>query len=171
MTTSQQPSDQAQRQSHAEIQPHTEALVSVPLQAVLSTESLHRRKSRAPDHETENRALVALAQGLADAPRSVLQTLADTLLDIFKCGSAGVSLLSKDEKSFFWPAISGLWQPHIGGGTPRNFGPCGDVLDCNAPLLFNHLERRYPYFLPVMPLAEECLLVPFRIGAKTVGTV
>ena len=173
MTTSRQPSDEVQRQSHAEPLPHIAeaALVSVPLQAVLSTESLHRRNGRAPDHATENRALGALAQGLADTPRSVLQTLADTLLDVFKCGSAGVSLLSKDEKSFFWPAIAGLWQPHIGGGTPRNFGPCGDVLDHNAPLLFNHLERRYPYFLPVMPLAAEWLLVPFQIGAKTVGTV
>src|SRR5260370_28340034 len=30
-----------------------------------------------------------------------------------------------------WAAIAGAWQPHIGGGTPRDFGPCGDVLDRN----------------------------------------
>ena len=171
MTTSRQPSDEAQRPSHAELPPHTAALVSVPLQAVLTTDSLHRRAIRAPDHGAESRALVALAQALADTPRYVLQILANTLLDVLKCGSAGVSLLSKDETSFFWPAIAGLWQPHIGGGTPRNFGPCGDVFDCNAPLLFNHLERRYPYFLPILPLAEEWLLIPFQVGGKTVGTI
>ena len=101
MTTSRQASVEALRQSHAELPSQTDALGLVPLQAVLSTEALHRRPSRAPDHATENRALVALAQALADAPRSLLQTLADTLLDVFTAGSAGISLLSKDEKSFF----------------------------------------------------------------------
>jgi len=38
----------------------------VPLQSVLCTEELHRRPSRAPDHERENRALAALALALAD---------------------------------------------------------------------------------------------------------
>ena len=171
MTGPRQQSDEAFRRRHAEHRPHAEELGLVPLEAVLSTGELKRRPSRAPDHETENRALVTLAQALADSPRSVLQTLANIFLEVFKADSAGISLLSKDEKSFFWPAIAGLWQAHIGGGTPRDFGPCGDVLDCNAPLLFKHPERRYPYFLPVMPLAEECLLVPFHVGGKAVGTL
>jgi PAS domain S-box-containing protein len=64
-----------------------------------------------------------------------------------------------------------MWKPHIGGGTPRNFGPCGDVLDRNIPLLFRHFEWRYTYFLPVTPLVEECLLVPFYVGGKAVGTI
>ena len=64
-----------------------------------------------------------------------------------------------------------MWRPHIGGGTPRDFGPCGDVLDRNCTLLFKHFERRYPYFRPVTPLIEECLLVPFYIEGKAVGTI
>src|SRR4029077_17402729 len=36
---------------------------------------------------------------------------------------------------------------------------------------FKHFERRYPYFLPVTPLVEECLLVPFYVGGKAVGTI
>ena len=64
-----------------------------------------------------------------------------------------------------------MWNPHVGGGTPRNFGPCGDVLDQNRTLLFKHFERRYPYLLPVFPAAEECLLVPFYVAGKTVGTI
>jgi PAS domain S-box-containing protein len=145
----------------------------VPLESILCTEELHRRPSRPPDHEKENRALVALAQALADSPDTILQTLADTILEVCQANSAGISLLTKGDngKNFYWPAIAGSWKSHIGGGTPRNFGPCGDVLDCNTSLLFSHVERRYTYFQPVTPLVEEALLVPFYVGGKAVGTI
>jgi signal transduction histidine kinase len=143
----------------------------VPLESILCTEELNRRPSRAPDYEAENRALVALAQALADSPRTILQRLAQTILEVFRADSAGISLLTEDEKSFYWPAIAGMWQPHIGGGTPRDFGPCGDVLDRDAPMLFTHWERRYPYLLLAMPLAEEGLLVPFYVDGRAVGTI
>jgi PAS domain-containing protein len=45
------------------------------------------------------------------------------------------------------------------------------VLDRNIPLLFRHFERRYPYFEPVRPPVEECLLVPFYVEGKAVGTI
>jgi PAS domain S-box-containing protein len=137
----------------------------------LCTEELNRRPSRPPDYETENRALVALVQALADSPRTILQALADAILELLKSDSAGISLLTKDEKRFYWPAIAGVWKPHIGVGTPRDFGPCGDVLDRNIPLMFRHVERRYNYFLPVKPAIEECLLVPFYVNGKAVGTI
>src|ERR1700720_4585146 len=143
----------------------------VPLESVLCTEELNRRPTRPPDYEKENRALVLLAQALADSPRTILQTLADTILEFFQSDSAGISLLTKDEKRFYWPAIAGVWKPHLGGGTPRDFGPCGDVLDRNTPLLFRHFEWRYTYFLPVTPPVEECLLVPFYVEGKAVGTI
>jgi len=146
---------------------------AVSLESILCTEELRRRPWRLPDYGKENRALVALAIALADSPHTILQTLAETILDVTQCDSAGVSLLTKDDggKRFYWPAIAGMWKPHIGGGTPRNFGPCGDVLDRNIPLLFRHFEWRYTYFLPVTPLVEECLLVPFYVGGKAVGTI
>ncbi|MDB6056851.1 MAG: multi-sensor hybrid histidine kinase [Verrucomicrobiales bacterium] len=143
----------------------------VPLQSILCTEELNKRPSRQPDYESENNALKSLVQALANSPRTILQTLADTILKVFKADSAGLSLLTKDEKRFYWPAIAGGWQPHIGGGTPRDFGPCGDVLDCNAPLLFKHWERRYPYLIEATPPAEEGLLVPFYVEGKAVGTI
>jgi GAF domain-containing protein len=146
---------------------------TVSLESILCTEELRRRPSRLPDYEKENRALVALLGALLDSHSSILQTLADTILDVIRCDSSGVSLLTKEDggKRFYWPAIAGMWRPHIGGGTPRDFGPCGDVLDRNCTLLFKHFERRYPYFLPVTPLIEECLLVPFYVGGKAVGTI
>ena len=150
---------------------------NVPLESILCTEELHRRASRPPDYEKENRALVKLVSALADSPSTILQTLAETILDITQCDSAGLSLLTEDGKTpdvcgkrFYWPAIAGMWNPHVGGGTPRNFGPCGDVLDQNRTLLFRHFERRYPYLQPVIPTAEECLLVPFHVAGEAVGT-
>ncbi|HSE24977.1 MAG TPA: ATP-binding protein [Pyrinomonadaceae bacterium] len=150
----------------------------VPLESILCTEELQHRHARPPDYEKENRALVKLVSALADSPGTILQTLAETILEITQCDSAGLSLLTKDGKtpdvcgkSFYWPAIVGMWNPHVGGGTPRNFGPCGDVLDQNRTLLFKHFERRYPYLQPVIPSAEECLLVPFYVAGEAVGTI
>ncbi len=153
--------------------PVEESTAAASLESILCTEELRRRPSRAPDYEKENRALTALARGLADAGSDILQTLAETILEVTRCNSSGISLLTKEDggKRFYWPAIAGMWKPHVGGGTPRNFGPCGDVLDRNRTLLFRRFERRYPYLLPVIPPAEECLLVPFYVGGKAVGTI
>jgi PAS domain S-box-containing protein len=144
---------------------------AAPLESILCTEALRNRPSRSPDHEKENSALVALCGALADSPRTILQTLADQVLDVLGADSAGLSLLTKDGKRFYWAAISGAWRPHIGGGTPRDFGPCGDVLDHNIPMLFSHWERRYPYLSVATPLADEGLLVPFYVNGKSVGTI
>ena len=125
------------------------SIPSASLDSILCTEELHRRRSRPPDYEKENRALVVSV--LADSPSIIFQALADTILNITQCDSAGLSLLTSDGKTpdvcgkrFYWPAIAGMWKPHVGKGTPRNFGPCGDVLDQNRTLLFKHFERRYP---------------------------
>ena len=141
------------------------------LESILCTQELRNRPSRSPDYETENRALVALASALADSPRTILQTLADKVFEVLHADSAGLSLLTEDEKRFYWAAVAGAWRPRIGAEAPRNFGPCGDVLDHNVPMLFNHWERRYPYLSSAMPLADEGLLVPFYVNGKAVGTI
>ena len=46
------------------------------LELILCTEKLHRRPSRPPDYEKENRALAKLMSALADSPSTILQTLA-----------------------------------------------------------------------------------------------
>ncbi len=144
---------------------------AAPLDAIVCTEKLLNRPRRSPEHQKENSALVALVSALADSPSTILQTLADKVLEILDADSAGLSLLTKDGERFYWAAIAGAWRPHLGGGTPRDFGPCGDVLDCNNAMLFSHWERRYPYLGSAMPLAEEGLLVPFYVAGKAVGTV
>lgn len=143
----------------------------MPLECILRTHVLQERPARPPDYETESRALASLAQALADSPSTILQTLADTVLEVLGAGSSGLSLLTERGDRFYWAAVAGAWRPHLGGGTPRHFGPCGDVLDCNAPLLFTHWEHRYPYLATATPLAEEGLLVPFEVGGRAVGTI
>ena len=144
---------------------------TLPLESILCTQELNQRPARAPDYATENRALLALAQALVDSPRTILQTLSDTVLALLNADSAGLSLLTPDEMRFHWPSVSGMWSPHTGGGTPREFSPCGDVLDADTPLLFRRAERRYAYFIEALPLAEECLLVPFYVAGRAVGTI
>src|SRR5215813_4364366 len=62
---------------------------TVSLESILCTEELQGRPSRPPDYEKENRALVKLVSALADSPSTIFQTLAETILDITHCDSAG----------------------------------------------------------------------------------
>lgn len=141
------------------------------LHSVLSTDVLSRRPSRAPDYAAECHALIALAEQLAVSSDGILQKLAETTLTLCNAHSAGISLLEPDGKRFYWPAIAGRWAEHVGGGTPREYGPCGTVLDNDTALIFCHPERDFDYFAPVTPLVEEALLIPFYVGGKAVGTV
>ena len=90
-------------------------------------------------------------------PEGILQKLAETALTLCRAHSAGLSLLEEGDqkRNFHWRAVAGTWASHLGGGTPRDFGPCGTVLDRNTPLLFSHPERDFPYFGKVTPLLEE----------------
>ena len=143
------------------------------LASAISIDELSRRPSRPPDHAAENRALVALAQKMAASPHGILQMLADTALTLCRAHSAGLSLLEDGDQKrhFHWRAIAGRWSPHLGGGTPRDFGPCGTVLDRNEALLFSHPERDFPYFGEVSPLLEEGLLIPFYVDGEAIGTI
>lgn len=146
---------------------------AAPLESVVFNEDLKKRPYRPPDHEGENRAFSNLIRKLADSPETILQALVDEMLVLFKADSTGISLLTtKDgEDRFYWPAIAGAWKCFIGGGTPRHFGPCGDVVDRNCPFLFRDIERRYGYFKAAKPRVEEGLLAPFYLEGVPVGTL
>jgi hypothetical protein len=89
-----------------------------------------------------------LAREMATSPGGILQKLAETALTSCCANSAGLSLLEEfdQKKRFHWRAIAGEWASHVNGGTPRDFGPCGAVLDRNVALVFSHPERDFPYF-------------------------
>jgi formate hydrogenlyase transcriptional activator len=68
------------------------------LESILCTEELTRRSWRAPDYATENRVLGALASALAESPRTILQTLAETILEVTRSDSAGVEFELRNEE-------------------------------------------------------------------------
>jgi PAS domain S-box-containing protein len=140
---------------------------------MLSMAELDNRPSRPPDYEAESRALIALSRELATSPGNILQKLAETALILCSAHSAGLSLLEDGDgrTRFHWRAIAGQWSPHVDGGTPRDFGPCGTVLDHNVAMICSHPELDFPYWAPIKPVLEEGLLIPFYIKGEAVGTI
>src|SRR5450759_1173822 len=104
-----------------------------PLESVICTEELNRRQARPPDLKAVTSALVALAQTMADSPERVLQKLVETALQLCRAHSSGLSLLEEEngQKIFRWHGVAGDYAPHLWGTTPRDFSPCGTVLDTN----------------------------------------
>jgi signal transduction histidine kinase len=145
------------------------------VESVITTAELSRRPSRAPDLAAENRVLLKLAKTMAQDPRRVLQELVDNARELCQAGSAGISLLDPEEAGpptqFRWMATSGEYTPLVGNTLPRNFSPCGTVLDQNRLLLMTDMVNFFPYVdaLPHPPC--EVLLVPFYRGAEPIGTV
>jgi signal transduction histidine kinase len=144
---------------------------TVGLESIISTAQLSGRRTRAPNHVAENDALIALAEKMASSPNDILQKLAETALELCHAQTCGISLLESDGVRFYWPALAGVWASHVGGGMPRDFSPCGTVLDRNAAQLMSHPERHFAYFAAVTPWIEEVLLIPFYVGGKAIGTI
>jgi PAS domain S-box-containing protein len=134
-------------------------------------DELKKRPTRAPEYAAECRGLLTLGEQLAAAPDQILHKLAETTLALCRAQSAGISLLEPDGKHFYWPAIAGEWADKVGGGTPRDYGPCGIVLDCDSALLFSHPELDFDYYAPVKPVVEEALLVPIYVNGEAAGTL
>jgi signal transduction histidine kinase len=150
---------------------NSENPATVGLESIISTVQLSGRRTRAPNHVAENDALIALAEKMATSPHDILQKLAETALKLCHAQTCGISLLESDGERFYWPALAGVWASHVGGGMPRDFSPCGTVLDRNAAQLMIHPERHFAYFAAVTPWIEEVLLIPFYVGGKAVGTI
>src|SRR5215472_7269690 len=108
------------------------------LDDVLITAELARRPTRDPDYETENRALTALAEAMADSPQTILQKLAETALDLCRADSAGISILEPGGATgvFRWHAVAGRFASKVGNYALRERTASGIVLDRDTSLLF-----------------------------------
>lgn len=116
-----------------------------------------QRSPRPDNAAAEVAALVALATALGEAPHTVFQLLADSVLALLNAGSAGVSVLSMQSDGATlvnWPAIAGRWQAHSGS--------IRLLLDPGDP------AREAT---PPQPSAEHALIVPFGTAGKMAGTV
>jgi GAF domain-containing protein len=143
------------------------------LNGIIVTELLQRRPARPADHAAESRALLVLGKAIGEAPLTVLQTLVDLALELTGADSAGISVLEDqgDKRVFRWRATAGAFFPFAQGTLPRDFSPCGFVVDHNAPQLMSDPVRFYPYIADIRPHVSEVLLVPFHRDTTPVGTV
>jgi signal transduction histidine kinase/CheY-like chemotaxis protein len=142
------------------------------LEDIVINSELLNRPSKAPNYEAENRALIALAQTLADAPNMILQRLAETALQLCRADTAGISLLDEKDGAevFRWEALAGVFSDRRNATMPRDASPCGTTIDRNATQLMYMAERVFPA-LRSQPPVVEALLIPFHVGHKPIGTV
>ena len=147
--------------------------VGCPLEEVLTTRLLALRPARPPRYAEENAALVALSKELVDAPDQVLQSLADTACRLCGGESAGISLQEVEDgrEIFRWRATSGLMTPYLHGVMPRDFSPCGVVVDRRSTQLMADPARRYLYVSRLGVPLHEVLLAPFFKRDVAIGTV
>lgn len=145
----------------------------VPLGQVLVTERLRERAPRAADHEAESAAYASLARALSDDPDSILQRLTDVAVQLCGAHSAGISILEDSGPGTFfrWRAVSGAFAPHLGGGLPGVFAPCGVTVERDAPQLFIRPSRYYTDLRAAQPEIVEALLLPFHARGRAVGTI
>ncbi|MHB1559046.1 MAG: GAF domain-containing protein, partial [Isosphaeraceae bacterium] len=125
----------------------------VTLADILITDELRSRPSRPPDHAAENRALRVLAEAMGEAPRAILQTLVDTVRELCRADSAGISILESDDGRavFRWPAIAGRLAAAAGEQVRWDAAPCWVVLERDAVQLFVHPDRYFAFSTPLDP--------------------
>jgi signal transduction histidine kinase/ActR/RegA family two-component response regulator len=141
----------------------TATLAEVDIRHELAT-----RPPRRPDSEGLDRALAVLAGEMTENPRSMLQKLVETALELCKADTAGISLLEGDV--FRWEAVAGVFASYRDGTMPRAASPCGVCIDENITQLMHLPDRHFPA-LRAEPRFIETLLIPFRVQGRPVGTV
>ena len=147
---------------------------TITLEDILITEQLFSRTCRPRSLQEEADSLRILARVVTAAPEQLIDSFLRLAIDLCCAGTAGLSLLEKDAKAsevFRWTNLAGKLETHVGGATPRGFSPCGVTLDRNAPQLFSYPGRYFHYFNDVEIPIVEGLVIPFRVGEKTEGTV
>jgi PAS domain S-box-containing protein len=140
---------------------------------VLITAELASRPSRAPDYESESRALGLLAQEMATHPGGVLRRCAELTMELCNADSAGISIFEPGGRHgvFRWHAAVGGFAAHLYGTLPREASPCGIVMNRNRVLLFNEPERFFPALRGVEPRFFESLLAPWQVDGEPIGTL
>jgi len=142
--------------------PHDEAIT---VDDVLVTDQLDERPQR-----DEMPALDRLVRRITGQPSMMLPQLVRIALEICDAGSAGVSVLERDE--FRWLGLHGKLKTFEGANTPRHDSPCGVCLDRDAAILMEEPERIYSWIAQANISVPEVLLVPLRApDGEQIGTL
>ncbi|WP_322028703.1 ATP-binding protein [Paraburkholderia sp. J76] len=134
---------------------------------------LDARPSRAPDHESENQALLALVTAQLDSREVLLQRIADFAMRLCGAQSAGISLLEREgeERYFRWHSVAGKFANLCGTRTHWNDCPCAVVLQAGKPLLFTALGADFPVLAPVCADVQEALVLPIVSKGRPLGAI
>lgn len=140
-----------------------------PLTEIVITGDLASRPSRERDLVGEIEALRELTRALGRSPRDALDVLCRQAMALCRAESAGVSIEEPDV--FRWHATAGGLSSFQGGTMPRNFCPCGVVVESRSVQLMERMIRHYAYVDRLGLHLQEVLLVPFFHADKAVGTL
>ncbi len=113
----------------------------------------------------------ALSRALVAEPASVMQKLADTAMRLTQAQSCGVSLLDERGGQFRWVVTGGEFQRYVRGTMPRDFSPCGTVLDRGEALVMLDPVRHYPAIAQLSPPVRAVMLVPLSENDRLIGTL
>jgi two-component sensor histidine kinase len=135
---------------------------------VFITDELDRRVPVKIDSLKEKIALQELAGLMASNPEQVLPKFVSLAMEMAGGVSAGLSLYEEAPAPgvFRWHHLQGTLAQFAGATTPRNYSPCGIVLDLNAPVLTAHSELAYDWLAEHNVSLPEVLLVPLHIGNR-----
>jgi two-component sensor histidine kinase len=130
---------------------------------------------RKADYRREKIAIQDLAQQMVDHPEEVMPRLVGLAMEACDAQSAGISLYEPDPPNpgiFRWHHLAGRFASFSGRTTPRDFSPCGIVLDGRAPILVARPEHVYPYLADAgVPLCEGLLLPLYVTSTAPAGTL
>ena len=147
----------------------------VPFDAVLNPDALSKRPPREADLRAELRTMHLLAQEMVKSPAGVMDRFVELAIELCDAESGGINLLEARPDSpgiFRWYGFKGRFAAYQGGTTPREFSPCGVVLDSAKPVVMNYPERHYPYLGADGLTIPELLLVPLlNPDDEAIGTL
>jgi PAS domain S-box-containing protein len=148
---------------------------SVRPEDLIVTDLLAARVAGSPDLMAEARAFHELSRLMIEEPDRVVPRFLEIALELCAAGSAGLSILTKNERGeevFRWNALAGRYAPYVGGTTPRNFSPCGLCLDRGEPILVAHPARLFTYINEAAdPVVEGLVLPLYDTGRVPLGTL
>ena len=123
--------------------------------------------------QSERDAFMALSQTLSHTPDAAPQRLVETAMRLAGGNSAGISLEDQEGEAriFRWVVVAGEFSRYLNGTMPRDFSPCGTVLDRRQPLVMRDPARHYEYMSELEIPVRSALLVPFGRQGRLIGTV
>jgi two-component sensor histidine kinase len=142
--------------------------------AVYPEGELASRPVPAMDFAQDKAAIQELAVRMVDEPEAVLPRFVELAMEIGEGVSAGFSLFEGGPGAgvFRWRHLHGSLAAFENATTPRDFSPCGVVLDRRAPVLTVHSERAYDWISDEHIILPEVLLVPLFAGPdEPLGTL